>query len=218
MHAPTFSASGGVTWSDWFSPGKFLPLTGDSPIVSSLRPTIKTPGWSHASQSDRARPAGTRRGPGGRGAGPVRSGLVSPSPDQAGAAPRPAAPLPLTVATGLVALEAAVLVVEGVALVPALSGDRLTMGVTSVFFFLLYGGFLAVLAWRLHRLESWARAPVVLAQLIQVLVGVSFWGGSTTGVAVVAIVVGLVVLAGVFHPASLAALEADGRRGEPQGG
>lgn len=80
------------------------------------------------------------------------------------------------------------------------------MGVTSVAFFLIYGSFLAFAAWQLNRRSSWARAPVVLAQLIQILVGGSFWGGATTYVAVTLILVGLVVLAGIFHPASIAAL------------
>jgi hypothetical protein len=111
------------------------------------------------------------------------------------------------VALVLVALEAVVLVGEGVSLLAALRVERLTMGVTSVVFFLVYGGFLGLCAWNLRRLRSWARAPVVLAQLIQILVGTGFWGGSTTVVSVVLVVVGLVTLGGVFHPASLAALQ-----------
>ena len=116
-------------------------------------------------------------------------------------------PPPLTVAVSVVALESAMLILQGLALVPALEGERLAMGTTSVAFFLLYGGFLGYCAWQVYRLNSWARAPLVLAQLIQILVGGSFWGGSTTVVAVVAVVLALIVLAGIFHPASLTALE-----------
>ena len=116
-------------------------------------------------------------------------------------------PPPLTVAVSVVGLEAAMLILQGLALVPALEGERLAMGTTSVAFFLLYGGFLGYCAWQLYRLHSWARAPLVLAQLIQILVGGSFWGGATTIVAIVAIGLGLLALAGIFHPASLAALE-----------
>jgi hypothetical protein len=51
----------------------------------------------------------------------------------------------------------------------------------------------------------------VLAQLIQVLTATSFWGGATTYVAVAGILIGLVVLAGIFHPDSIAALAAADR-------
>lgn len=109
----------------------------------------------------------------------------------------------------LVVLEAAVLAGYAITVLPALEGSRLAMGLTTVGFFGVYAAGLAFCAWRLLRLQSWARAPVVLAQLIQVLVGVSFWGGPTTLVGVALVLVGVVATAGVFHPASLAALAAD---------
>ncbi len=112
-------------------------------------------------------------------------------------------------ACGLAVLEAVALVLQGLLLLPALEGERLTMGLTSTLFFTMYGVGLAWCAWCLARGQSWARAPVVLAQLIQVLLGFGFWGGDTTAVAVVLVVVGLAVLAGVFHPRSLAALDHD---------
>jgi hypothetical protein len=123
------------------------------------------------------------------------------------AAPGRVAPLPLTVALALTLLEGAGLVVYGLALIPAMSGEKIAMGATTPLFFLCYGTFLGFCAWQLHRLRTWARAPVVLAQLIQMLVGASFRGGSTTVVAVVAVVVAVIVLAGIFHPASMGALD-----------
>jgi hypothetical protein len=48
-----------------------------------------------------------------------------------------------------------------------------------------------------------------MAQLIQLGVAWSFWGGSSTVAALSLGVVALVVLAGIFHPASLAALSDD---------
>jgi hypothetical protein len=121
-----------------------------------------------------------------------------PAPDQG---PRPA---PLVVACALAGLEAAALVVLGVVELVALEGTKLTMGITTALFFALYGAGLGVFAWLLHRLESWTRAPVVLAQLIQLGVAWSFRG--TPAVAVLLAVVAAVVLAGIFHPASLRAL------------
>jgi hypothetical protein len=120
-----------------------------------------------------------------------------------------APPAPLIVAISLVVVEAFVLVLYGLSLVPSLNGERLTMGATAVGFLTLYGVFLGYCGWRLWRLHSWARAPVVMAQLLQVPVGLSFWGGSTSVVTVVVLVFSAVVLAGVFHPRSLAALEGD---------
>ena len=116
-------------------------------------------------------------------------------------------PPPLQVAAGLVALEAFALVLQGVSLLPALEGERLAMGLTSSLFFVSYGAGLGWCAWQLHRRRSWARAPVVLAQLVQLGVASSFWGGSTVYVAVALGLVALVVLAGVLHPQSLRALE-----------
>ena len=124
-------------------------------------------------------------------------------------AQRPGVPPPLTVAVSLAAVEAAVLVLLGLAEAFSLQGERLAMGTTTVAFFWLYGGFLAYAAFRLRQLQSWARAPIVLAQLIQIMVGVSFWGGATTAVSVLLVLSGALTLAGIFHPASLAAVDSD---------
>ena len=116
-------------------------------------------------------------------------------------------PVTLWVAAGLTALEGLAFGVYGAALIPELFRGHPEEGSTSLFFFLAYAVFLAVCAWELRRLRSWARAPVVLAQLIQLLVGTSFWGGSTTPVAVILVGVAVAVLVAVLHPRSLAALE-----------
>ena len=116
-------------------------------------------------------------------------------------------PLPLLVAAVLVGMEALILVVYGVLELTSLTGARATMVLTSTLFFLVYGAGLATFAWLLHRLRSWSRAPVVLAQLIQLGVAWSFRDGTTTLLAVVLAVVAVAVLAGVFHPDSLRAVE-----------
>ncbi len=133
------------------------------------------------------------------------------------AASRRRAPAPLVVAASLVAVEAVLLVLQGFAEVIAVSGDRLTMGLTTTLFFLMYGGGLAFCAWSVTRLNSWARAPIVVAQLIQLLVAWSFRGGSTTPVAIALALVAVLVLVGIFHPASLAALAETTERRVVQG-
>jgi hypothetical protein len=112
----------------------------------------------------------------------------------------------LKVAAGLTALEALAFAVYGVLLLPDLFSDHAEAGGTAAVFFLLYALFLAVCVRQLWRLRSWTRAPLVLAQLIQLLVGTSFWGGQTTVVAVVLVLVAVVVLVALLHPRSLAAL------------
>ena len=119
------------------------------------------------------------------------------------------APAPLVVAASLVAVEAILLVLQGFAELVVLSGERVAMGVTTAGFFLVYGAGLAFCAWTVTRLRSWARAPIVVAQLIQLAVAWSFRGGSTTPVAVALALAAVLVLVGIFHPASIDALADD---------
>lgn len=110
------------------------------------------------------------------------------------------------VATSLAAVEAVLLVLYGVVELTVLDSDRATMGVSTAVFFLVYGAGLGYCAWKTYRRDSWARSPVVMAQLIQLGVAWSFWGGSSTVASVALGLTAIVVLAGIFHPASLAAL------------
>ncbi|HET6627921.1 MAG TPA: hypothetical protein VFG63_16130 [Nocardioidaceae bacterium] len=135
---------------------------------------------------------------------------MTPAPEPHPPAPaRGRTPTPLVVAASLVVVEAILLVLQGVAEVVAVSGDRLAMGVTTTLFFLAYGGGLAFCARAMNRLHSWARAPIVVAQLIQLAVAWSFWGGSTWPVALGLALLAVLVLAGIFHPASIDALGDD---------
>ena len=120
-------------------------------------------------------------------------------------------PAPLVVAASLVAVEGGMLLMYAAMELGSLSSQRLTMGLTTAVFFAAYGGALLYCTWQLTRGHSWARSPVVLAQLIQLGVAWSFRGGETTWVAVSLAVVAVIVLAGVLHPASVDALGGDRR-------
>jgi hypothetical protein len=115
-------------------------------------------------------------------------------------------PAPLVVAASLVAVEGLLLVVYAVLELFSLDSDRVAVGLTTSIFFAVYGAGLLLCAGAIIRGQSWARSPIVLAQLIQLGLAWSFRGGDTTVVAVVIAVVAIVVLAGLLHPASVEAL------------
>lgn len=110
------------------------------------------------------------------------------------------------VAASLVAVEGVLLVMYAVLELASLTSGRLTMGLTTAAFFAVYGAGLLLCAWLVLRGQSWARSPIMLAQLIQLGVAWSFLGGRTTWVAVSLAMVALIVIAGVLHPASIDAL------------
>jgi hypothetical protein len=104
-----------------------------------------------------------------------------------------------------VAVEALALIVLAVLELAHLSVGRVTMGVTTAVFFLLYAAALLLCGYGLLRLVSWARSPVVLAQLIQL--GLAWSWRGTPAVAVPLALLSLAVLGAIFAPSSLAALE-----------
>jgi len=115
-------------------------------------------------------------------------------------------PRALTVAALIVAAEGVLGIGLGVANAVSIDRDRLVIGVTSAVFLLAYGAGLLAVARGLSRAASWSRGPAVFAQLIQLGVAWSFWGGSTTWLAVVLAVAGLLVLGAIFQRASIEAL------------
>ena len=128
-------------------------------------------------------------------------GLPGPTPRGADAVPPP-----LHVAAALAGLEGLFLIGIGVATLGTTERDRVAMALPTTVFFLLYGAGLMWSAWRLHRREGWARSFVVFAQLIQLGLAWNFVAESmviATGIGLTA----LIVLAGIFHPQSLRALE-----------
>ena len=112
----------------------------------------------------------------------------------------------LVVATAVAGIEASLLAIMGVLEVSTFDATRAAMGTTTAIFFFGYAAALAWCAFRLSRLDSWARSPVVLAQLIQLGVAWSFRGGATTWVAIGLALLAGVVLVGIFHPRSIEAL------------
>ena len=117
------------------------------------------------------------------------------------------APAPLVVAASLAAVEGLVIGVYGLLELFSVTPGRVTMGVTTAVFFVAYGALLVFCGWQLTRRAAWARGPVLLAQLIQLGLAWNFRDGDTLPVAVGLALVSVVVLAGLFHPASMRALD-----------
>jgi hypothetical protein len=110
------------------------------------------------------------------------------------------------VAASLAAVEGVFVLAYGVLLAADIHADRAAMGITSSLFFAVVGIALIACAWFLSRERSWARSPIVVAQLMFLGLAWSFLGGATTWVSVVMALAALVVLAGLLHPASIDAL------------
>lgn len=119
---------------------------------------------------------------------------------------RPDKPAPLVVAASLVAVEGLLLLGYAVLELASLSTERAAVALTTAVFFAAYGGLLLACAWAVTHGRSWARSPIVLAQLIQLGVAWSFRGGDTTWVAVAMALAAIVVLVGLLNPVSIDAL------------
>ena len=137
------------------------------------------------------------------------------------AAPDTSAPRPLVVARLVTLAQAGIFVALTVAQLAAYSADRAAMNVTTVLGFALWALMLGFCGWRLLH-ASWARSPIVMAQLINLGVAWSFVRDSGTVdaspepwhsvVAWIVAAASVVVLVGIFHPRSirhLAAVDTD---------
>jgi len=118
-------------------------------------------------------------------------------------------PVQLTLAAGLAALEGLVALVFGVVEIGQVRVFRAVVGVGVALVMIGFAVLLLAAARALLRVRRWARAPVVVVQLIMLPVGWSFRGAPTTGVAVVMIIVALATLVLILHPRSTQALVAD---------
>ena len=115
-------------------------------------------------------------------------------------------PPQLAGAAVLAALEAVVALAFGVTQIFQVRLFRAVVGVGVVFFMIGFAVLLGAAARGLLRSRRWARAPVVVVQLILLPVGWSFRGGQTTWVAATMIIVALVTLVLILHPRSTRAL------------
>lgn len=122
-------------------------------------------------------------------------------------APTQAAPLPLRIAAIVVLVEGVVTFGYGVSEAVHITSARLVMGATTALFFALYGAGLVLCAWLLHRVNSYARGPVLFSQLVWLGLAWNFRHGETTWIAVLLAIAGGVTLVGMLHPRSIEALE-----------
>lgn len=118
----------------------------------------------------------------------------------------------LTSAALVCLLEAAALVALAVVELANLATGRLVVGVTTTIFFLGYALGLAVAAWGLSRARSWARAPLMLAELIQLGLSWSFHGPDTEWIAaLLAVSAGFVIVVLLLPSTTVALYGAQGR-------
>ncbi|MGI3785368.1 MAG: hypothetical protein ACRYG2_31845 [Janthinobacterium lividum] len=115
-------------------------------------------------------------------------------------------PPQLAGAAVLAALEGLVALGFGVTEIFQVRLFRAVVGVGVAAFMIGFAVLLLSAARALVRVRRWARAPVVVVQLIMLPVGWSFRGAPTTWVAVTMIVVSLLTLLLVLHPRSTRAL------------
>jgi hypothetical protein len=127
----------------------------------------------------------------------------------------PNVPRPLKIAAAIVALEGLVVALLGIGEAITIDTSRLVLGLTTALFLLMYGAGLVLVGRGLYRTASWSRGPAVFAQLIQLCLAWSFWGGSTRWVSVLLALAGVGVLVGVFQKASMNALADDPTRDGP---
>jgi hypothetical protein len=120
---------------------------------------------------------------------------------------RHGAPAPLVAAAGLVLVEGLLTVMYGVSEAVHITSERLVMGLTTSLFFVLYGAAMVLCAWGLNRLHTWARGPVLLAQLIWLGLAWNFRQGDTLPLAIGLAVPAVLVLVGMLLPSSIDALE-----------
>jgi len=126
----------------------------------------------------------------------------------------PAAPRPLLLAAVLVTAEGLVAIGFGIAEAFHTTSARATMGVTTSLFFVAYGAAMVLCAWGLSRSRTWARGPVLIAQLISLGLAWNFRDPDTLPAALGLAVPAALVLVAMLRPESIAALDDYGQSPE----
>lgn len=115
----------------------------------------------------------------------------------------------LGIAALVVAIEALAYVVLAVLDVADVSRERLGLGVGAGLLLAVYGVGQLFAAWRVYQGESWARSPLVVTHLIQVLLAWNMRDGDTAWLAVVMGVSAVAVLGCLLSPPVTRALGRD---------
>ena len=115
----------------------------------------------------------------------------------------------LGIAAGVVALEAAAYIGVASLDLADTSGGRLGFGVGAGLLLIAYGLGLLVAAWHVRKGRTWARAPIVVAQLIQLLLAADLRASGAAWVMPAMAVSALVVLGCLFAPPVTQALIRD---------
>ncbi|MDQ6524643.1 hypothetical protein RB608_13575 [Nocardioides sp. LHD-245] len=116
-----------------------------------------------------------------------------------------ATPPPLTVAASLAGVQGLVLLMLAVLELASVSESRPGVALSTAVFFGAYGAVLTAAGLALWRRHGWARGPVLITQLI--VLGLAWNLRDQILVAAGLAVVGVVVIAAVIHPATVAALD-----------
>ncbi|HLR28355.1 MAG TPA: hypothetical protein VK086_06650 [Ruania sp.] len=130
---------------------------------------------------------------------------------------RPHHPLPLRVGLVVALLEAAGLIVMGIAgVLSSLVDDGAMLGTNAgvLIVFALIGGFLLIMVRELWRGKRRGRGPVITWQILQFAVAASSFGAVAWWLLAVAMLLSVVVTACLLLPASLTAT---GTGGKPDG-
>ncbi len=124
----------------------------------------------------------------------------------------PSAPRPLVVAAVVTLVEALAFVGLAINQGIVFSSERAEMGWTTIAFFAIWALMLAACGAAILRHNSWARSPIVMAQLIHLGVAWSFVAKDPSrGLSIVAWCIAAAsatVLVGLFHPKSIRHLAA----------
>lgn len=133
----------------------------------------------------------------------LRCLFVEPPPSR----PWPDAPRSLLLAAALVSAQGLVSAGFGVLEAFHTTSARATMGVTTSLFFVVFGAALVLCAWGLSRSSTWARGPVLIAQLISLGLAWNFRDGDTLPASIGLAVPAVAVLVAMLRPESIAALD-----------